>query len=40
MYEAEFDVSILFATLSSLDLPVWVFTKGKMVEARFTGVGW
>ena len=36
LYEAEFDVSILSATLSGLDLPVWVFTQDNVVKAGFT----
>ena len=36
IYEAKFDVSIVFATLSIFDLPVWVFTQGKVGKAGFT----
>ena len=36
IHVTEYDVSILFATLSSLDLVVWVFTQGKMLEVGFT----
>ena len=39
IYEAVFDVSILFATLSILDMLVWVFTRGKVVEADFNRCG-
>ena len=34
--EAEFGVSILSATPSDLDLPIWVFTQDKVVKAGFT----
>ena len=37
--EADIGVSILFSTLLSLDLPVWVFTQGKVMEASFTWCG-
>ena len=39
VHEADFDVSILFGTLSGLDFPVWVFTQGKVVEIGFTWCG-
>ena len=39
IYVAEFDVSILFAALSSIDLPAWVSTQGKMMEVDITWCG-
>ena len=39
IYEAEFNVLILFETLSSLDLPVWVFTQGEVVVVGFIWCG-
>ena len=38
--ETEFDVSILSATLSVLDLPVLMFTQVKVVKVASPAVGW